>query len=116
MSVHYCCDLCREAGIEHVMEESCEALHRHETHHHDGCCHHENSCWAHFLQVSQFTQSSQLHAPQALSLTLLLSLLPTYCCSCSFCEHSVPFSLLHLPPPLGCQGQTVLQEVCRWIC
>lgn len=117
LSVHYCCDVCREAGIEHVMEESCDAIHHHTEHHHDGCCHHENDCYVHYLQVSQFTQSAQLHTPQAQEMLLMNPALPAMECCEHLHTHCVPaFMMKVYPPPLVEDGQTVLRDVCCWIC
>ena len=117
LSVHYCCDVCREAGIEHVMEESCEAIHHHTEHHHTGCCHHENECSVQYLQVSQFMQSTQLHAPHAQEMQLMNPALPTMECCEHLHAHCVPaFMMIVPPPPLVVNGQAVLRDVCCWIC
>lgn len=113
-AVHYCCDACRQAGIEHVEEESCEAIHHHEEHHHDGHCHHHNSCWFKHLQVDEAGISQSLHLPAVCELAILwaesLEAEPAIC----LCHaDSRPFYSDSSPD--GDVGQTVLKRVCRWI-
>lgn len=59
--VHYCCDECRHAGLEHIVEHKCDAVHHHD-HHHDCTCLHHDACHYLHYAVSQTT----IDAPQQL--------------------------------------------------
>lgn len=114
-AVHYCCDTCRAAGIEHVAEESCEAIHHHEHHHHDGnCCHHD-SCWLRHLQVNDYTLAHSLAVPAIHEMVLIGPAIPALLDECVL-EMCVSAELFGNPPPPGGGGQGILKDVCRWIC
>lgn len=113
-AVHYCCESCREAGIEHVTEESCEAIHKHEHHHHDGHCHHDNRCWLRHLQVSDFAQAAVLQLPLAQELELFS---PLVYCSPALCLPVFSVECVAVnSPPLPDGGADILPDICRWIC
>lgn len=62
--VHYCCDACAAEGIEHVMSESCDAVHQHQHHQHTADCHHQNKCVFKRLAVSKTTvEHTETHFP-----------------------------------------------------
>lgn len=112
--VHYCCNACREAGIQHVEESSCEAIHHHEEHHHDGCCHHDNCCWFKHLQVDQAGISQSLHIPAADELQLLAAFLPA--AEQSSCDGQKNYhSYFFADSSPGGSGGCVLSRFCRWI-
>jgi len=84
--VHYCCNNCREAGIVHVTEESCEMVHEEMEeghscchHHHDKSCHHNNCCWFKHMQVEDGGISSTLSIPDAEQMQVLHCIVPTEC-------------------------------------
>lgn len=68
--VHYCCDECRHAGLEHIVEHKCDAIHHHD-HHHDCTCHHHGTCQFKHYMVSQ----AIIDAPQQLVQTIASNVL-----------------------------------------
>lgn len=132
-AIHYCCDACRQAGIEQVQGESCAAIHQH---HDQDCCHHEEDhscchhhehdgctdhaandhCWFRHLQLSDYGIAPSLHIPQVEQHLLLfayvpsikaLDMLPTL-------HHHIVFFSDSSPHDLS--GPGLLKRVCRWIC
>lgn len=78
--VRYCCDACRQAGIAHILNHSCERVHhpadyafgqavQHE--HGTDCCHHGDGCAFVRLKVSQGGISHAVHVPEAMVLDVL---------------------------------------------
>ena len=61
--VHYCCEDCRHAGIEHVLQHSCNSVHHHTPCHSAECCHHGNGCTFQRLEVSDGGISAAVHVP-----------------------------------------------------
>lgn len=78
--VRYCCDACRQAGVEHVLSHSCDRVHHpadyasgQATHHHahTPCCHHGDGCAFVRLEVSQGGISHAVQVPEVMVLDVL---------------------------------------------
>lgn len=74
--VHYCCEDCAAEGIEHVMAESCQAIHEHAHHHHTSDCAHEKGCSFQRLSVSKTIVEQPQQLSSVDSFTLLYDLCP----------------------------------------
>ncbi len=67
-AVRYCCDDCRHAGIEHVLNHSCDHIHHHAPHHDQDGCHHGDGCTFTRLQVSDGGISHAVQVPEVMTL------------------------------------------------
>jgi len=118
-AIHYCCDTCRAAGIVHVEEESCDAIHHHDHHHCCGDCaehHHHNSCWFRHLQLDDVAVAVAMDAPSPEEHILPHFLMPALCSVLT--ERMLPTHEQQARPSpdllcLASPGQTVLHAVCR---
>lgn len=69
--VRYCCDECRQAGVEHVLTHSCDRVHHHASCHSADCCHHGDGCTVTRLEVSDGGISHAIQVPEAAALDVL---------------------------------------------
>lgn len=69
--VHYCCDECRQAGVEHVLAHSCDQIHHHTSCHSAEPCHHGDGCTFTRLEVSDGCISHAIQVPEAAALDVL---------------------------------------------
>lgn len=81
-AVRYCCSECRHAGIEHVLNHSCDRVHhhgdqtshsdsRHASQHNPRHCHHGDGCTFTRLEVSDGGISHAIQVPEAAALDVL---------------------------------------------
>ena len=67
-AVRYCCAECRQAGIGHILDRSCDQVHHHTPFHSQDCCHHGDGCTFTRLQVSEGGISHTIQVPEATTL------------------------------------------------
>ncbi len=67
-NIRYCCAECRHAGIEHILDHSCDRIHHHTPLHSQDCCHHGDGCTFTRLQVSDGGISHTLQVPEVMTL------------------------------------------------
>lgn len=67
-NIRYCCAECRHAGIEHILDHSCDQVHHHTPLHSQDCCHHGDGCTFTRLQVSNGGISHTLQVPEVITL------------------------------------------------
>ncbi len=78
-AVRYCCDDCRHAGMEHVLNHSCDKVHHHDDYtshgekhrtplHSQDCCHHGDGCTFTRLQISDGGISHAVQVPEVMTL------------------------------------------------
>lgn len=70
--VRYCCDECRQAGIEHVLNHSCDKVHHHTPHHDQDYCHHGDGCTFTRLEVSDGGISHAIQVPEIAALDVVV--------------------------------------------
>ena len=70
--VRYCCDECRHAGIEHVLNHSCDKVHHHTPHHDQDYCHHGDGCTVTRLEVSDGGISHAIQVPEIAALDVVV--------------------------------------------
>lgn len=70
--VRYCCDECRQAGVEHVLTHSCDRVHHHVPCHSADCCHHGDGCTFTRLEVSDGGISHAIQVPEIAALDVVV--------------------------------------------
>lgn len=127
--VHYCCDDCRAAGIEHVSSRNCEAVHCHQQHdecchHHAGECshrgcshHHDGTCWFKHLEVNQGGISPSLSRPEEQVISLLYNsiLNPDRLYSVIINSDREQDLCFDTSPNEDDHGRAIILRVCTWL-
>lgn len=67
--VRYCCNDCRQAGIEHVLHHACDDVHHTPCHHADAC-QHADGCTLLRLHLSEGGICSTVHIPPVMALEI----------------------------------------------
>lgn len=132
--VHYCCQDCRRAGLEHVIEESCSEVHHHDCAcciHHDhlltdcsehedveglkeSCEHEADGCWIRHLVVEP---GAVVHA-HILPSVSTHNILIISTCNVLFsysATHTKNQYSGHRPYPDKGDGQHVIIRCCQWL-